>query len=232
MNIFHKLLNILQADYRYCIACGRKQKYKLFCIYDAVAGICCECADEITATKAGSSFEAEEPVEYLLSPFEYSGSVIKILRDFKFKSNFKVGDILNLMINDFIGGYSHLSGFDCIIPVPLSKERLLERGYNQSEMLAKNISEQISVPMRTDIIERIRHTERQSLLNIPDRIKNVRGAFKANGNIKGKRIIIVDDIYTTGNTMKNCALELQRIGASEIIGITAAKSITKRKAVY
>ena len=229
MGISKILSSIIFGGSAVCISCGRKLRRERFGMIDGSAGICSECFKTLKFTKRGSSFAAEEPVAYLLSPLEYNGAAENILRAFKFRSDFKNVDIINIIIKEFLDGYPQLHAFDRIIPVPLSEERLNERGYNQSELIARGMSEVLSVPVDTNSLIRIRNTVRQSSLPAMERAENVKGAFLAQENLQGERIILVDDIYTTGSTLKSCAEELGRAGAEEVIGFTAAKRMHKER---
>ncbi len=227
MGISKILSSIIFGGSAVCISCGRKLRRERFSMIDGSVGICSECFKTLKFTKRGSSFAADGPITYLLSPLEYNGAAENILRAFKFRSDFKNGDIINTIIKEFLESYPQLHAFDRIIPVPLSEERLNERGYNQSELIAIGISEALSVPVDTDTLIRIRNTVRQSSLPAMERAENVKGAFLAQGKLSGERIILVDDIYTTGSTMKNCAKALIEIDAAEIVGFSAATKIRK-----
>ena len=145
----------------------------------------------------------------------------------KFHSSFKNGDILCLELKSFLKSYPHLSDFDYVIPIPLSKQRMRERGFKQSEIFARCISKAFNIPLNTSDVSRTKHTVRQSALNTADRIKNVQNAFSAEHSLKDKRVILVDDIYTTGNTMASCAKAIEDAGAREIIGIVASVTVKK-----
>lgn len=232
MNIFHKVFNEHKSSYRFCVGCKEKKREELFFISDNLAGICKECAEKICFTKEGSSFEAVKPVEYILSPMEYRGVAPRILKDLKFGSNFKNADIVNLIMSDFLSKYTHLSEFDYIIPIPLSLKRTNNRGFNQAELIAKSISKQTNIPVLTDNAIRTKHTSQQSSLKYSDRLRNVQDAFKIIGRLNDKNIIIVDDIYTTGQTMKSFAQELKNAGANHIIGITAAINLSPEPSLF
>ena len=122
-----------------------------------------------------------------------------------------------------------MSDFDLVMPVPLSAERLSDRGYNQSEFIARGISQAIGVELDAKSLVRIRNTKQQSSISRSERIINVQGAFSVKRTLTDKRIILVDDIYTTGHTMKNCAIALKSAGAMEIVGITAAVTLQKER---
>lgn len=225
MNILHRIFTA--NKYKFCVSCNRRLDESQFEISDNSAGICCECNRKIRRTKWGSSFEAHAPIKYILSPFEYYGSIITILRGLKFRSSFKNGDILCIELKSFLKSYPHLADFDYVIPIPLSKQRMNERGFNQSEIFARCISKTFDIPLNITGVSRTKHTVRQSALNTADRIKNVQNAFSAEHSLKDKRIILVDDIYTTGNTMASCAKAIADEGAREIIGIAAAVTVKK-----
>lgn len=226
MNILKKLFS---ADkYKFCVSCCKKINERDFYISDLSAGICNECSKKIYRTKWGSSFEAKPPIQYILSPFEYCGSIAAILRGLKFRSSFKNGDILCRELKRFLENYGQLTDFDYVIPIPLSAQRLKERGFNQSEIFAKCISGELNIPLNLSAVSRVRNTHRQASLSAAERVINVKDAFSANGSLENKRLILVDDIYTTGNTMASCAKALKSAGAGEIAGITLAISVRSK----
>ena len=191
--------------------------------------MCSDCYSRLVFTEKGSSFSALEPIDYLLSPLEYKNSAMNLLKSLKFRYDFKNSDIVNLIMREFLRDFPHLSDFDLVMPVPLSAERLSDRGYNQSEFIARGISQAIGVELDAKSLVRIRNTKQQSSISRSERIVNVQGAFSVKRTLTDKRIILVDDIYTTGHTMKNCAIALKSAGAMEIIGITAAVTLQKER---
>ncbi|HIT85159.1 MAG TPA: ComF family protein [Candidatus Ornithomonoglobus intestinigallinarum] len=224
-----RIFDLLFASHAVCIGCGRKKRRGDFFITDGAAGLCSECSENLKRTRRGQSFEALSPVSYLLSPFEYSGAIVTVLRNFKFRSDFKNGDILARLIEDFAAAYPHLKEFDAIIPVPLSRERMNDRGFNQAEIIARAISRAVSVPVDTCTLVRTRNTRRQSDLTALERRTNIINAFEAVNDLTDKKIIIADDVYTTGITMRTCAAALKRAGAADVIGFSAAVRIPGEK---
>jgi ComF family protein len=111
---------------------------------------------------------------------------------------------------------------DLVAPVPLHKGRLQERGFNQALLLARAFPE---VPLAREALIRVRHTDPQSGLNPKQRRENVRGAFAAPRpeRLKGKHILLIDDVYTTGATVKECARVLRQAGALEVSVLTVAR---------
>lgn len=110
---------------------------------------------------------------------------------------------------------------DMLVPVPLHKRRYRQRGFNQATLLAEEISTYIQVPVREGIVVRIRNTTPQKKLNDKGRQKNLKNAFKiAENSVKLKKIILVDDIYTTGSTVDAIARLLKQAGAEKIFILT------------
>lgn len=187
--------------------------------------ICRTCADKLIKNAPAMPFEGVGDVSYIISPFEYSGAMRDTIIDFKFHGHYAYAKLYAEMMKDHLASYDIWRDFDYIVPVPLHKSRFKERGYNQSELIAKYISKYIGVPMRTDLVWRGRATERQSRLhNLVERIANVRGAFECSEKVKGKRIILFDDICTSGNTLRACAKPIKAAGAESICGLTLAKN--------
>lgn len=116
--------------------------------------------------------------------------------------------------------------FDRIVPVPMHKKDKKDRGFSQSEWLAKALSKQISVPCVADALKKVRRTKKQHTLSAQERMKNLTGAFavKYPEWIRGQRILLVDDVFTTGATAYETAEVLIRAGASSVTVIVAAKT--------
>jgi len=103
--------------------------------------------------------------------------------------------------------FENLKKYDIIITVPISKKRKKERGYNQSILIAREISKIINAPIAKNILYKTKNTVPQSSLNKKQREENAKGVYKATNiaNMYNKKILILDDIYTTGNTVNECA---------------------------
>ncbi len=114
---------------------------------------------------------------------------------------------------------------DLIVPVPLHASRLRERGFNQSELLARHVAQATGMPAATNAMQRIRATQQQAHLDATARQENVRGAFTAlPQQIGGKAILLVDDVFTTGATLMECTSALHRAGAQSVIALTLARA--------
>ncbi len=112
-----------------------------------------------------------------------------------------------------------------IIPVPLSKKRLRERGFNQAELIARHLSDKVALEIYSNVLYKIRHTASQvELKSRQSRLKNLKGAFavKRPELVKDKIIFLVDDVSTTGTTLKEASRALKKAGAKKVIGIVLA----------
>jgi ComF family protein len=120
-----------------------------------------------------------------------------------------------------------ISDIDLIIPVPLHTKRLRFRGFNQALLLAQQIHEAYRIPLSYDNLLRVRATQPQVELSGEQRIMNVAGAFDLRdpGMLADKLALLVDDVFTTGATMNECAAVLKNAGASQIIGVTLARVV-------
>jgi len=113
---------------------------------------------------------------------------------------------------------------DGIIPVPLSKSALRARGFNQSLLMAKVISRKLKTPLYMDMLLKRKDTLPQVGLSAKERMKNLKGAFKTGGKINKLRLLLLDDVMTTGATARECSKTLMRAGAKEVIVITLARA--------
>ena len=115
--------------------------------------------------------------------------------------------------------------FDVIIPVPLHPTRQRERGFNQASLLAELLSAQTSIPAKP-VLERIRYTTTQTALDRSERMENLHNAFRLrkNADVRGLRVLLVDDVLTTGSTLNECARLLKRAGALSVHAATAARA--------
>ena len=118
-----------------------------------------------------------------------------------------------------------LKSYDIIEAVPMHKKKKNERGYNQNELIAKEIAKHIEGIQYKKILKKVKNNERQSLLSKTARIQNVKGVYEVQESkiIKDKKIILFDDIYTTGSTAEECAKVLKLNQAKEVVVLTLAK---------
>ena len=111
-----------------------------------------------------------------------------------------------------------------IIPVPLHKSRLKERGYNQSELLARQLGYLLDLQVNSAVLQRTRKTEAQVTLSRAERQDNVADAFECNNLLPGQQVLLIDDVCTTGSTLDACAKALKASGATSVWGLTLARA--------
>lgn len=119
---------------------------------------------------------------------------------------------------------------DLIVPMPLSAQRLRERGFNQALELARVIARSTPVPVDAAVCVKVRETSPQTRLPWKERRRNIRGAFVALGDLTGKHVVVVDDVLTTGATMSELARNLKHAGAASVTGWVIARTVAAESA--
>ncbi len=154
---------------------------------------------------------------------KYNQLAKEIIHAYKFSNRKQFSSLISKIVyKKYLQEYSTLK-FDYIIPVPLHKRKICERGYNQSALIAKYISDRTSFTYSDMILSRIRYTVSQSLLNSQDRETNLNGAFGVNKSLLNSTILLVDDVFTTGATISECAYTLKKYGARRVYAIVFAR---------
>jgi len=162
--------------------------------------------------------------DYLISSYKYYGPIRKLILDFKFEDKKYLYKFLSHRLEQLIKTYLKDHSIDYVLYVPISLRRYFERGYNQSYILAKEISNYINVPIIKFGLIKVKHNKRQSELTHKERYNNTKNVYKANTlyDFKAKTVLLVDDIYTTGNTANECSRILKNCGIKKIIVATVA----------
>ena len=156
------------------------------------------------------------------SLFLYQSVAASIYR-FKYAGRQEYASFYGEQIVRELGGTIRAWRPDALVPVPIHFTRRRERGYNQAEVLAGEIGKRTGIPVERSLLGRLKKTLPQKLLDDAGRQNNLKRAFKINRNdVKLKRVIIVDDIYTTGSTIDACAVTLKRAGVEKVYFITVA----------
>lgn len=160
----------------------------------------------------------------LASWAEYAGPLRSAIHSLKYKNNIGLGDFFAGYLIELLRSKSF--PVNLIVPVPLSKSRIRTRGFNQSLLLARPVSFYLQIPLSNTALRRIKETDSQVHLNAQEREQNMAGAFSGNpATLKGKDVLLVDDIITTGATMNQCAAAILESGARSVYGISLAKTI-------
>lgn len=192
---------IVKIEEPFCMKCGKPLR-------KAEQEYCYDCK------KGGHVFEEGRGLWVHKSP------VSDALYAFKYQNRRIYGEIFGRELVENFESYLRKRQIDLIIPIPLYKKKLRKRGYNQAEILARALSEGTGIPMNTRILIRQRETAPQKKLNDKERRKNIRGAFVVLKQVRGKKIVLIDDIYTTGSTLDEAALVLKKAGAQNVCFLT------------
>ncbi len=158
----------------------------------------------------------------------YDETFLKAIHLFKYRGRIGIGKVLGKMMADFAGGIWDMNVFSVIIPVPLHRKRLRERGFNQAVILARQIAKHFALPLDFMTLKRAVSTAPQVGLGREDRSVNVRGAFAVRKpeRVAGKTVLLVDDVSTTGSTLTECARTLLKAGADSVAVLTLAKAVS------
>jgi ComF family protein len=115
---------------------------------------------------------------------------------------------------------------DVVVPVPLHRQRERERGYNQADLIARPLAKQLGLPYRAVLLVRTRPRPNKQILSLEERWESVRGAFatRPGSQVDNLRVLLVDDVMTTGATLDACAKALRAAGAKSVIGLTVARA--------
>ncbi|SCJ90528.1 DNA utilization protein GntX [uncultured Clostridium sp.] len=202
-NIVETIIDIIYPPSNRCIICNAED----------FIGICPYCKSKIKRV---------ENQEDVLSYGYYGGVLKELILAFKYDKNFTAGNVISELLLNLI--YENRIEFDAIYYVPMSKSSIKKRGFNQCEIIAKNLSKSLNIPVSNSLIK-IKNTKEQKSLSKDERYKNIKGAFKIReNNIKNKRILLVDDVVTTGATLLECKKVLENYDIEEITVLTIAKS--------
>ena len=159
--------------------------------------------------------------------FVYEGAVRKAIHRFKYHAGLFQARTLGEMLANVVGDLSASSSWDLITPVPLHETKLRQRGFNQALLLSKYAARRVGISLEVETLRRTRLTRPQVELSGTERLKNVRNAFKVVSPevFDNRRVLLVDDVFTTGATLRECARVLKKAGASRVDAVTLARSV-------
>ncbi len=196
------------ADRDLCAGCAAELPRNRVC--------CARCALPLKSAAAlcGECIKREPPFASTFAPFEYAHPLDLLLVRLKFSRSLAAGRVLGQLALDAFAE-DKVATPQAIVPVPLHRDRLRERGYNQALELARAFSDALGVPVR-EILVRRRATAAQSDLDAAARRRNVRGAFDVIGDDLPVHVALIDDVMTTGTTIRECARVLRRAGVERV----------------
>lgn len=213
-----------------CVVCKRLgSRLCAVCIADftpIVGPVCSSCGEpRFTEGLCNRCANERRAFESVRSAFLYTGKIKPAIHALKYQNKRLIAQALSQALVANLPVSHKPETYLC--PVPLHPDRQAKRGYNQSELLARGLSEIWNVPMlHEDSLRRLRNTSSQVDLDYTARQANVNGAFLADPNqIQGRAIILIDDVCTTGATLHACALTLLDVGAASVSAVTLARAV-------
>ncbi len=233
--IAYKILSFVFPNY--CINCGKmliEKEHHCFCneCWDKIEifnGESCKKCGAPVITAKGVCFKCRSKKFFyneIKCVGKYDGILKEAIRAYKYENRFKLADeFVNLILDNIDKEY--YSDIDYIIPVPASEERLSMYGFAHILYLAERLGKRTGIKV-LDGIKKIKHTPPQVSLNYDERINNLKGAFLLKRNayekIEGKRILLIDDVYTTGTTVNEVSLAIKQGAPAKIKVLTIAKT--------
>jgi len=218
---------------KHCINCHRTGsflcedcKYLIEILENQYCPVCGKRISSLNYTAVCKKCKSKTSLDGLYSACSYRDKVAR-----KLIIQLKSGFIKNLadILSDLIISHFNLLNKEfpnaLLIPIPLSKKTLRKRGFNQSELIAINLSKKMNLPLIANVLFKEKETVPQSNLLAKERMENVKGVFliKNKEIIENKEILLIDDFYTTGTTMKECAKILLKAGAKQVTGVVIAR---------
>lgn len=213
LKIQEKILNLIYPQT--CGICGKINENSL----------CKKC--EIKLNKQAENRIIKEGTEIedkyfneLMYIFRYEGQIRKLIIDYKFNDK---SYLYKMFVNFLLKNqkiFENIKNYDTIIPVPISKKRKNERGYNQSLLIARNIAEKTNLELMNNCLIKTKNIIEQSKLNKEDRLQNIQGVYDLKNKklLENRKILLIDDIYTTGSTANECSKTL-RAAKPDKVGI-------------
>ena len=208
MKIGKTLLNLLYPRRATCVGCGDL----LGCDRD---DLCEECREELAKNWVGPRMPAPETgLDGAAYAYRYHGPAGAMVRSLKYTG---VRVLVPTMCDALADAVKllRLENLYAVTSVPMPKSRLRRRGLDHAALLAQGVADAIGAPY-AGLLTRTRNAPQQARLSHEERIRNLRGAFAATENLKGKQVLLIDDVFTTGSTAKYCAEALRAAGAERV----------------
>jgi ComF family protein len=165
--------------------------------------------------------DARWQLDAVVAPFTYTDPLRTQLQDLKFHGARSIGRAMGLLLAEELVGHTAV---DAVVAVPLHRQRLITRGYNQADEIARTLARELGIRTGRDV-RRLRPTAEQARLGASERAANVRGAFSVSRDYGALRVAIVDDVMTTGATLNALATALRAGGARSIVGWSIARTL-------
>ena len=211
-----------------CLLCGADSRNQLLCpdctndLPPLPAYRCPQCNEQTThGERCGACLKEAPHFDRVTAAFRYDFPIDRIIQALKYGHQLSVAGWLGNLLASRLVASEH----DLILPLPLHPQRLAERGFNQSMEIARTLSKVLDRPVQHEHLLRTRATQPQADLPHKERQKNVRGAFECLCDYSDQRILLVDDVMTTGATLNECARILKIHGAKTVTVAVAARTL-------
>jgi competence protein ComFC len=159
----------------------------------------------------------------------YEGALVHAILLLKFENIDPLGKLFARRLAQVVVDGGAVFQADVVVPAPLHRQRERERGYNQAALIAKPLAKQLGLPYKSVLLTRIRPRPDKHLLSFEERGESVRGAFatRPGSQVDNLRVLLVDDVMTSGATLDSCAKVLREAGARSVIGLTVARAVLR-----
>lgn len=231
--LWHKALAGLLFPQRRCLNCATLSVGMALCPHCLATlrqlRVCPRCASFIAVTETADYLctdcrSREQPFVLARAALPYRGELRRQLLAFKYRDRAGLRRSLSSVL---LAAYQHYYSdffFDAVVPVPLSTQRLESRGYNQVELLSALLSAELELPHHPEYLQRVRDTQRLYQMSRAERTRVLQNAFLACSVVEKQRILLVDDIYTTGATARAASTALLKQGATSVCVLCVAAS--------
>ncbi|MGB8241174.1 MAG: ComF family protein [Azonexus sp.] len=211
-----------------CLLCASNSATSLLCPACAAdlpqlpAALCPQCGEEATlGERCGACLKDPPAFARTIALFRYEFPVDRLIQALKYGHQLALAAWLGYRLGERLVA----ADYDLLLPLPLHPSRLQTRGFNQSLEIARVTGKALGIPMNPGILTRIRATPPQAELPLKERGRNVRGAFECAHGLEGKRILLIDDVMTTGSTLREATRILKLHGAEQITVAVAARAL-------
>ena len=216
----------VNAGIELCVQCYDGLTANSHCCFRCALPLSDEISEQVLCGRCISKLPY---FDYVHSLFRYEDAVISLVHQLKFSEKITFSRTLGEMLLSRLQAEMPMleDRPDCLLPVPLYKSRMRQRGYNQSIEIARIMAKNLQIPIVYDAVLRRRSTESQTGLNAKQRQKNIRGAFEIVQQIKFKHVLIIDDVVTTGSTVNELAKLLKKNSVERVGVLSIARAPVK-----
>lgn len=204
-----------------CIVCNSQKNFKNELI-------CNNCYDSIHILGSLATTVVHDNFDFLWTLAAYEGAWLELIHKFKYEKSTAAYKVIETLLRERLED-GIFDNIDYVVPIPLHWWRYMRRGYNQAGIVARSVSSILEKPLLNGAIVRRKYTRQQVGLSMDERQINIKGVFRIKKSVRDvineRRVLLVDDVATTGATIDDCAGELKRAGAQSVDVLTLAKTL-------